>query len=795
MNETFWIYSVIAVAFSAVDLLIAYRAFQKPERIARALGLSSVFAGVTTLSYLFSLVAESPLATSVASSVYFAAIDWMLVSLVWFALQITEAPESDQKALQAVGVLAALDTAVFAANIFTGVSVTYTRLEPVGITYGMNAPYILHLVFTYLLVLDVLCILLYKCLRTPRQYRNQYLFIVAAVLVVVLINALFLFPNMDSFFTKVDCSVLGYSLGLFLMQWAAFDYRSNDMLRGLSMTIFENIDQGVVLFDYTNRLIMHNRRSEEMLAGLDFEPRMTLAAFMERCGIPSPDEDQYTVQCDVAEGRSLRCDCRRLRDARQGAIGSLIVFTDIALNTDITSGFVFARDFSDLADQFSHPTAIVIFDLTGLREVNRTLGRDAGDRLIRELAKQMRRHMPPDSQFLRGYEANLVAVCPRMTERDVKACAEAVVAASEARVVYGVSDTREDGPEAARRDLRKAVELARHSIQAKKALSSDSVRSQALNSLVRALEEADSDTEAHVQRTQRIGAALGERLSLTDVELADLRLLCLLHDIGKIGIPLEILNKPGKLTDEEWAMLQTHPDKGYQIAMSTDEMKPIAGMILSHHERWDGGGYPRKLAGEAIPLLSRIIAIVDAYDAMVNDRSYRRAMPPQRAQEEIRRNAGSQFDPVVAAEFLKMLEEHPEFARGDRVGAAQESAPEFALQTDQGGEGSTTAINYSRYILSQDNLILEVDDQFVEITGYSREEAVGRLRQIDLIPADSRAHYMAMVGQQFTRGNSAYLSHELLRRDGTRVRVACYGKLYFDSAVKAFKNEIIIFEL
>lgn len=793
MSQSFLVYAIIAMAFAAIDFWFAWRAFKKREKLGRAMGLSAVFAGVTTLSYLISLVWRSPLATSLFSSVYFAGIDWTLLSLVWFTFLITGMGEDySLKSMRDISIFAALDTGVLLVNVFTGVAVTYQHLEPVGITYHMNALYVLHLVFTYLLVIDIVTLLILKAVRTPRQYRSQFLVIMAAVFVVVGINALFLFPDSESFFTKVDCSVLGYSLGLYLMYWAAFDYRSNDMLRDLSLTIFENIDQGIVLFDYAEKLFMFNRRAGEMLKGVALKAGMPQAEFIERCGIAPGGGDQFAVQCDPAQGQPLRCDYSRLRGKKNSVIGNLFVFTDITQNTDITSGFVYARDIGYDDYKFEGDAAVAIFDITGLREINRTLGREAGDRRIRALAKLMRAHMPPESIFLRGYEANLVAICPRATERDIAANVEKVLAESENLVICGISDTAPDPHGGAAMTLAQAVETARHAIQVKKLLSHDSVRSQTLNSLVRALEEADQDTEAHVRRTQRIGAMLGERIGLKDAQLADLRLLCLLHDIGKIGIPLDILNKPGRLSDQEWAVLRTHPDKGYQIAMATDEMKNIADMILSHHERWDGTGYPQKLAGDDIPVLSRIISIVDAYDAMVNDRAYRKAMTPQAAQAEIRDNAGTQFDPEIARAFLDMLAENPDLAAGEKVGG-QAQRPQAVPAPQPAGEGVTAAISFSRYILNSDNVIIETDAQFETITGYSAADAVGKMTQFDLIPAEDRAHYMIMVSNQQAKGSIIYLRHDIQRKDGGKVRVACCGKKYFDSATKTFQFEIIIF--
>ncbi len=135
----------------------------------------------------------------------------------------------------------------------------------------------------------------------------------------------------------------------------------------------------------------------------------------------------------------------------------------------------------------------------------------------------------------------------------------------------------------------------------------------------------------------------------------ELALYALLHDIGKVGVDDRILNKPGRLDEEEWEQMKKHSEIGYRIAASAMELSHVADYILSHHERWDGKGYPRGLAGEQIPLLSRLLAIVDAYDAMTEDRVYRRALSNEEALREIVRRAGTQFDPQLAARFVRMM--------------------------------------------------------------------------------------------------------------------------------------------
>ena len=778
-------YTVIALVLSAVDINFAVKAFRKPDKVGKSMGWSASFAALITLAYLASTRTRDPALVSVCSTLEFIGIDFLLVCLTYYAFLATGIYDRavSRNTNIILRLLATADSIVMCLNVFTGAAVTYDLLEPYGVAYQMKTPYIVHLVFAYTMVVIILSVLIFKSVQTPRQYRNQYLLIITAIGMVVLLNAMFLFQDKDSFFNRIDCSTFGYSIGLYLMYWVAYDYKANDMLNSLSKLVMENVAQGVVLFDYSDQFIMCNRRSRALLQGVRMDEGTTVADFREAVGIERDGSEDFSIQCD---GRvPLRCDYRRLRDDKGGVIGNLYVFTDISREKDITTGFEYSR--GHLGDlELPTPSTVAVFDIIGLSRINGVEGVDAGDQAIRALAKQMRACMPEDTLFLRGAEAHLIALCPNLTEAAAAEHARRVREDMPRQTAYGLCPLEGRTPA-------EALELAYRSVHIKKLLNPDSLRSQFLASLVRALKEADADTEDHVRRTQRMGALLGERIRLGDVELSQLELLCLLHDIGKVGIPLEILNKPGRLAEQEWEVLRTHPDKGYQIAMSSDELKPIADMIRYHHERWDGRGYPAGLKGEEIPVLSRIIAIVDAYDAMVNDRSYRKALSPEKAQQEIRDNAGGQFDPALAAEFLRLLEEHPDIAVGEKVSAQAEDRGASVLDAEP--TGSTVPIAYSRYLLDIGDTIIEVDDSFTDITGYTREEAVERMSQIDLIPFENRADYLLTVSNQFNRGSMAYLRHEIQRRDGERIQVACYGRRYFDSAARTFRNEIIIFRL
>ena len=449
----------------------------------------------------------------------------------------------------------------------------------------------------------------------------------------------------------------------------------------------------------------------------------------------------------------------------------------------------------DQAMEKEHPSTVIVFDILGLRDINRTLGHAEGDARICSLAETIRAHMPKDSLIFRGHEADLIVVCKHRNESSLMDNIMNVVHMSKSCVLFGIGST--GGASSSRPEegtMLQALEEAQLDLHIKKMLSAKSNQSQGLASLVRALEEVDADTEAHVQRTQKMGAALGRRIGLTDVQLSLLQLLCLLHDIGKIAVPLEILNKPGRLTSEEWAVLRSHAEKGYQIAIATDELKPLADVILYHHERWDGKGYPTGLKQEEIPILSRVISIVDAYDAMVNDRSYRKALTPDKAKKEIRDNAGTQFDPCIATEFIKLLEETPSLGIGAKTGGGEVRVFEKKA-AKQTSEGLTKPVAYSKYMLDLDDRIIEVDDSFEVLTGYSREDAVGKMSQFDLIPEAEKPFYIEQVRSQFTKGDIAYLLHPLQRKDGTIIQVVCNGERYYDSSVRAFRSTLLIFEV
>lgn len=803
----FGIYIVISIAIILFDLFFAVKSLKKGKKTGKYLGYACIGASVVTASYLLSILVDSYFALSFFSSVYFAGIDIMLVCVCIFMGDYTKHPIGKwTKAVRNFMILYMIfDLTVLMINPFYEVVIHYIyRGDFVSrYSYEMLPLYQMHLLYTYLLVFCIVLLICYKMNHVPLDYRRQYRWEIYGIAAVVLINAVYLFMPGTSIYNLLDFSVWGYSLTAGVFYWSCFEYVSHGMLNQMKNIVFDSVDQGIVLFDYEDLLMLKNERAENLFPDIVFHEDMEMTDFIEKCGLSLNRNhmyERYFCQCYIKIGdrtRPIRCDYSLLKNKKDQITGHLFVFSDASLDTDVLTGFQNMESFWHLIKESSHtfgyPLAAAVCDINGLKVLNSSFGHSRGDQEIQKLSSVMRRCFPKDTYFVRGHDANLIAICCCEEEKEILTCLEQVKKEMDVNIQYGVSIATEQDP-----DILKAVRLAESAMQVKKMMSKDSSHSEIIVSLVRALEECDSDTEAHVIRTQRLGAELGKRLGLSDIQLSNLCLLCLLHDIGKIGIPLEILNKPGKLTEAEWKAIQTHVVKGYQIAKSSHELRDIADVILYHHERWDGRGYPDGLSKESIPLLSRIISIVDAYDAMVNDRVYRPAIPVKDALEELKRCAGKQFDPSIVSEFIQMIQEKDaeklkESEQNEKHELAGHVSADYVEDVEIVQYNCVRIVPFSRYIIDEELKIVSVDDMFETITGYSREDVKNsEMRQLDLIFPEERTEYACMVAEQERLGEAAYFEHRIRRKDGSERYVLCFGKPYYDSVERKGRSEIII---
>ncbi|MGD9666631.1 MAG: HD domain-containing phosphohydrolase [Synergistaceae bacterium] len=330
--------------------------------------------------------------------------------------------------------------------------------------------------------------------------------------------------------------------------------------------------------------------------------------------------------------------------------------------TDLYNRQYFEKKLSEMNKKENLPLSILVADINGLHLINEVFGQHEGDLVITKSARIIRSCSSERDITARigGDEFGIImpqtgnAEAHEQLDKIKEACVRYnennKSKSPEINISMGYS-TIEEELELVEDALKTANEYMRN----RKLFSQQSSYSDIISSIMTTVYEKSQETEKHAKRLAELSTRAGRMLNLMEKDLGELELLGMLHDIGKIGIDDKILNKPGKLTEEEWVVMKKHPEIGFRIARASHKLSRIADYILSHHERWDGLGYPRGLKGDDIPLLSRILSVADAYDAMTEDRVYRKAMSKEEAIEEIKRNAGYQFDPVIANIFIESV--------------------------------------------------------------------------------------------------------------------------------------------
>lgn len=322
----------------------------------------------------------------------------------------------------------------------------------------------------------------------------------------------------------------------------------------------------------------------------------------------------------------------------------------------------FEQEMQRLEEEQRIPVGIIVCDIDGLKLVNDSLGHDIGDTLLATAANVIKSVFREGDVVARVGGDEIAILLPNTDATAVERACQRIKRAIEQHNATNqhFQLSISTGFAVGNKVPVKMSELfkeADNNMYREKLHRSRSVRSAMVQTLMKALEARDFITEGHAVRLQELVAAMGRALGMSERSITDLRLLAQFHDIGKVGIPDSILFKEGPLTPEEQHEMQRHCEIGFRIAQSSPDLAPIAEWILKHHEWWNGKGYPLGLKGEEIPLECRILAIADAYDAMTNDRPYRKAMSHEEAVAELKRCAGIQFDPQLVEKFIEILSE------------------------------------------------------------------------------------------------------------------------------------------
>ena len=306
----------------------------------------------------------------------------------------------------------------------------------------------------------------------------------------------------------------------------------------------------------------------------------------------------------------------------------------------------------------NHPISILTVDVNGLKLTNDAYGHDVGDRLLKAVAAVLRKACRGEAVISRVGGDEFVILLPRTTAKQAESLKRRIKSLSRritldsviVSLAIGYAEKTEED-----QSLWDVLKVADNRMYKNKVKHGKVMRSKTIETVLRSINLKYDKEQIHTERVSLFCEAIAKVLGFPEKEIENIKTIGVLHDIGKITVSPDILNKEEKLTEEEWNQIKQHPVTGYNILKSVDEYQSFAEDVLYHHERWDGNGYPSGLKGEDIPYYARIITVVDAYEAMTAQRAYQKVKTSEEAIDELKRCAGTQFDPEIVEVFVEKV--------------------------------------------------------------------------------------------------------------------------------------------
>lgn len=325
--------------------------------------------------------------------------------------------------------------------------------------------------------------------------------------------------------------------------------------------------------------------------------------------------------------------------------------------TTLYNRFYFDKKIEALIKEEAFPIGVISGDVNGLKLVNDTFGHKEGDELLIRVAKCLKECCNNlGTPFRFGGDEFCIVIpnassekCINLIKKINEICSTYEYKNIETSISLGFALLEKGGT------IDPVLVEAEDKVYRQKILESKTIRLSTLKRLKEDLNNKNIETEEHTERVMKLCEKIGKEMNLSEDLIDQLSLLGRLHDIGKIAIPEHILLKSEALTDSEFEVIKTHSEKGYRLALLLPEFSHIARGILTHHERWDGTGYPLGLKGDEIPLIARIVSVVDSFDAIISDKVYSKRRSKEEAIEELRRCSGKQFDPNIVEVFCKVI--------------------------------------------------------------------------------------------------------------------------------------------
>jgi diguanylate cyclase (GGDEF)-like protein/PAS domain S-box-containing protein len=450
-----------------------------------------------------------------------------------------------------------------------------------------------------------------------------------------------------------------------------------------------SIGDGVLVVDMEGKVTMLNKVAEKLTGwttkeavGRHYKDVFVLSHEDEKSIINDPIEGVINTNIVQELGNHamltskdgtkyfLEDSAAPIKDDKDKTIGVVLVFRDVTEKkeqrrkieylsfhdslTGLYNRMFFDEELKRLDTERNLPLSIIVGDVNGLKLTNDIFGHEAGDQLLQKMAEAFKKVCRADDIIARVGGDEFTLLLPKTTEEEANEIISRVrsqFAKMKVKAIKGSISMGCDAKTKANDDIQQTLRNAEKRMYSAKAIDREVVKTTTIGTIIETLHNINSTEAEHSRSVSEICENIGLAMNLTEVEIRKVKEAGFLHDIGKIALSENLLNKKENLTEQEQKELNQHPITGYRILNSFDSTLDLAESILAHHEKWDGSGYPKGLKGEEIPKLARIIAVAESYDTMTRYAN----MTCEEAVNELRKQDGIKFDPAVVDVFIKMI--------------------------------------------------------------------------------------------------------------------------------------------
>lgn len=677
------VFIILCCLSAAINLLCLICTFRKKTKLANTLGTAMIFSFLTVVAYILPLLFHNLFFTSFCHSIQFVFINLALLFLVKYIIVYVNGVRHSKIIFSVLIPLIVIDAVFLVSNPWHELDMTFYSLVSRGdqyFNYIKHPMFYFHLAISFLLMFIFFGIIISQFFCVAYVYAKKYFLLLSMILIPFLYETFYIYaakplgPNFSYVFFAAYCVILY----IFTFTW-----RPTLLIKESRSRIFSYIAAPIVFFNNEDILSDINECALRVLPIEEKEKnKLSLDMLLERLKLshfPVSGELESSMEMSLSRGSRTfhyQVNYKLLRDSHDRILGRLFVFYDLTKNTEmlhtlehlanvdsltgLNNKYHFNNSVGTYDSEQNFPLSIVVFDIDGLKTINSIFGDSMGDHVIWYTATSIRSMLPDHAYLARIDGDETILLLPETTEIQAADLARSIVNhvehghnfEFELSLAYGIACKTSE----ASGSIQQLLSIARNNMECKKLLNRRSEKSALVDSLMKTLNQSDFETEEHCNRVKVLSHNIGIRMGLSESDLTALELLAMLHDIGKLSVPINILRKPGKLTEKEWALMQQHSIKGYHITNTSQELSIISNLVLCHHEHWDGSGYPNAMKGTEIPLLSRIISVVDAFDVMTHDRPYHSAIPVTDAIAELKRCSGQQFDPEIVQVVVDLYE-------------------------------------------------------------------------------------------------------------------------------------------